>query len=341
MVDYKTVTNNKNKGGNAIVKPKWKGVRSTVGSNFKGAIAELNSHVFVTGPNQANKYDDAYKHRLHYFGNKFNHRVYQAFECKDETVGLDLHNKPSAPMTTKIVQEATPGADSKMIGVKRLLIDKESEDYLEYQVELKQYVTDKTKYRDDIHKCFNIIMGQYSPAVEQNLEAEEVFEDLKSKSNSIKLIKLLEKLCYSYRAHKYTLLGAWNAFDKLGNLTQPDDVHEVKYYDAFRSVVEMCKASNINFVLTCTANIGMVMKELEKNSKIKKSGTFDDGTYFKLNDAERALVNKMAEEMCLSTRFLSLSSDLIHSGSKQELVNDMVKGEDKYLRTMASTLRFL
>ena len=32
---------------------------------------------------------------------------------------------------------------------------------------------------------------------------------------------------------------------------------------------------------------------------------------------------------------------MIHSGSKQALVHYMVKGEDKYLRTMASILRFL
>ena len=84
-------------------------------------------------------------------------------------------------------------------GVGKTVVDKESEDYLEYQVELKQFIVDKAKFRDDIHKCFNIIMGQCSPAVEQNLEAEEVFEELKNKSNSIELIKLLEKLCYSYR----------------------------------------------------------------------------------------------------------------------------------------------
>ena len=60
-------------------------------------------------------------------------------------------------------------------------MDKDSEDYLEYQVELKQYMTDKIKYRDDVHKWFNIIVGKCSPTVEQYLEAEETFNDFKSK----------------------------------------------------------------------------------------------------------------------------------------------------------------
>ena len=53
------------------------------------------------------------------------------------------------------------------------------------------------------------------------------------------------------------------------------------------------------------------------------------------------MVDKIAEDICLSTRFLSLASDRLHAASKQELRNDMVKGEDKYPRTIAATLRFL
>ena len=56
---------------------------------------------------------------------------------------------------------------------------------------------------------------------------------------------------------------------------------------------------------------------------------------------ERKAVDMVAEESCLATLFLSLASDKLHANSKQELRNDMVKGEDKYPRTIASTLRFL
>ena len=269
MVDTKLTP--KNAGKPANNKSKWNGNPRLVGeSNFKGVIVKLSTHVFVTGPNQASKYDDAYKHILFYLGNKFNHRVHRAFECKDYAVGLSLLCKPTAPTTQKVVQEATPGDNSMFVGVERTIIDKDSEEYLEYQVELKQYITDKTKYRDDMHKCFNIVMGQCSPAVEQNLEAEETFSNLKNKSDSIGLIKLLEKLCYSYKAHEYTPLGAWNAIDKLSRLIQPEDVHEVQHYEVFRSVIEMCKASGVNFALMCTDNVNTAMKEL--GPKLSRSG---------------------------------------------------------------------
>ena len=56
-------------------------------------------------------------------------------------MGLALRTKPSVPTIIKIVQEITVGGDRKIKGVNKLIIDKNSEDYLEYQVELKQYIT--------------------------------------------------------------------------------------------------------------------------------------------------------------------------------------------------------
>ena len=91
----------------------------------------------------------------------------------------------------------------------------------------------------------------------------------------------------------------------------------------------------------CTSNVDMAMKVLSKSGKISKSGTFKDGTYFELNDDERTLVNDISEEICLSTMFLSLYSDRIHGASRQELKNDLVKGDDKYPRTISNTINFL
>ena len=112
-------------------------------------------------------------------------------------------------------------------------------------------------------------------------------------------------------------------------LLQLDDGHEIKHYDTFRSVVEMCKASGVDLSLLCTANIDMAMKDLFVKSKINLNGSFKYGVYLKLNDDGQALVNKTTEEFFLSITFLLLASNNIYSGSKHELVNDMVQGEDK------------
>ena len=97
---------------------------------------------------------------------KFDHRIFQVFERKDTTVGLSLLTKPSPLKTKKIVQVPTVGDQSILIGVEKEAIDTDSEDFLEYQLELKQYVSDNSRYNSDLQKCFSMIMGQCSPAVE-------------------------------------------------------------------------------------------------------------------------------------------------------------------------------
>ena len=62
---------------------------------FKGANLELANKVFVIGPSQASKYDEAYKALITYFGSKFDHRVSRAFEQKDADVGHV--NPPNCP----------------------------------------------------------------------------------------------------------------------------------------------------------------------------------------------------------------------------------------------------
>jgi len=66
----------------------------------------------------------------------------------------------------------------------------------------------------------------------------------------------------------------------------------------------------------CTANVNTAIKILHDNGKITSNGTYEDGKYFSMSDKYRNLVDDMAEEIFLSTRFLSLSSDRLHGASK-------------------------
>ena len=84
---------------------------------------------------------------------------------------------------------------------------------------------------------------------------------------------------------------------------------EANQYEKFKTIIEVCKANGINFSVLCSANVDMAIDILHGKGKINKAGTYDDGTYFELKREERKLVDAMAEEICLSTRFLSLASN--------------------------------
>ena len=84
-----------------------------------------------------------------------------------------------------------------------------------------------------------MILGQCISAVERNLEGDESYKEINDQNDSIGLMKLLEKICYNYRSHEYTPLGAWDAMDRLSVHRQPDNVHEVKHYESFKLMYDL------------------------------------------------------------------------------------------------------
>ena len=129
--------------------------------------------------------------------------------------------------------------------------------------------------------------------------------------------------------------------DKLVQDHQLDNVSRASHYEKFKTFVEVCKANGVNFSVIYSTDVDMAIKVLYKEGKITTDGTYRKGTYFALTTTERALVDEMAEDICLSTRFISLASNKLHAQSKQELKNDLIKGDDKYPRTIAGTITFL
>ena len=86
----------------------------------------------------------------------------------------------------------------------------------------------------------------------------------------------------------------------------------------------------------------MEMKITKTEGTIIYTGArYKDGSYFKLNKASIEMIDERAEEICIVTRLLSLSSNKKFSASKQELKNDLVKGKDNYPRTIPAVLNFI
>ena len=125
-----------------------------------------------------------------------------------------------------------------------MVIDKDGEPYLMYQIELKQYIGDLTKYNDSLEKHFSEILGKCSPAMEQSLESDKAYKNIMEDSDSIGLIKMIECICYNYQSREFPLLGVWESIDCLGQAHRPDvGVSEAEHYENFKIMVEVCKAS--------------------------------------------------------------------------------------------------
>ena len=55
----------------------------------------------------------------------------------DTDAGCGTLIKPTPPMVDKVVQEASLGEDSKLTGVIKSVIDKDGEDYMMYEINIK------------------------------------------------------------------------------------------------------------------------------------------------------------------------------------------------------------
>ena len=235
---------------------------------FQGANVNLNGKVFVKGLLQATKYDKAYKAILTYILSNYGHRVYKVFEYKDKSKGLNLLSKPSAPKIEKIIQEATIGLNNILIRKEVEVIDKDGESYVEYQLYLKQYLSDVTKFNSDIEKLFNLLLGQCSPSMELSLAGEKNYKNIKEKSDSIVLIKVIEHICYNYQSHEFASLSGWDSLDRLTAASQPEDVLESEHYEKFKAIIEVCEASGINFSVMYSNSVDMAIKSLHLAGEI-------------------------------------------------------------------------
>jgi len=80
-------------------------------------------------------------------------------------------------------------------------------------------------------------------------------------------------------------------------------VLEADHYEKFKTIIEVCKISGINFALLCMANVDMANKMLNDTVKVTTTVMYKYGTYFQLSTDERKLVDDQAKEICLATRF--------------------------------------
>ena len=207
------------------------------------------------------------------------------------------------------------------------MLDKDGEDWIMYQLQMKKYICRTTKLDDDIQQIFNIVLGQCSSSIEQTLSIVKGYKLMKDEADSIKLIKTIEQICYNYQPHEYPPLGIWEALDILDKAIQQENILESDHYEMIKTMVEVCKASGVNFALLFTHTIDMAVSILNNEGEISLTGKYKNGIYLKLNDNERELVNDRADEICITTSFLSLSSNKKFSASKKELRNDLVKGK--------------
>jgi len=119
----------------------------------------LKGKVFIKGPTQAAKYDEAFKSYITFVGTKYGQQVKRAFIHKNRAAGTRTMNNPKVSMIRIIKQFSAIGTDSKMEGREVEVMDRESEAFFEYQLTLKQHLFDMSSYSNTLEICYSILLG--------------------------------------------------------------------------------------------------------------------------------------------------------------------------------------
>ena len=127
--------------------------------------------------------------------------------------------------------------------------------------------------------------------MKQKLMGAKDFKQVKEAADVIQLLKGIENICYNYQPHEFPPLSAWESLDRLNRAIQPEDMMENYHYEMVKTVVEVCKASGVNFPLLCAHTVDMAFKILHEETALKDDNNdalplqkYSDGDYFKLND---------------------------------------------------------
>ena len=126
-------------------------------------------------------YDDILKSIIIYIVINYCQRVYTAFEYNHKQKETKLINKPTAPMVTKVMQagDVKKYGEYKVMGESRLVLDRDREDFVMYQFEVKQYTEYNNKVSGETERCYILLIGQCSPSMEHTLYRDKDFKKIK------------------------------------------------------------------------------------------------------------------------------------------------------------------
>ena len=104
--------------------------------------------------------------------------------------------------------------------------------------------------------------------MEQALSTVKEYKLMKDEADSIKLIKTIGKICYNYQPHEYPPLEIFEALDSLDKAIQPENILEADHYEMMKTMVEVCKASGVDYSLLFTHTVDMAVNMLNNEGEI-------------------------------------------------------------------------
>ena len=192
---------------------------------FKGAIAELGSHVYTLGDlRQADRYVKSTEMLTLYVGRLYGKKMANLMKGKEWT--------PTPPPKP---------TDSEGVQTRNTLVD--PFDLEAYKHDYQQYKKELREYDDHKSKVFIIIRGQCALSMATHLETLSEYNALEVQDDVIGLLALLKKLTHGGATVRYEYLAMVESLRTLLTTTQDPTKPISSHYNTWYAAVEVFEAT--------------------------------------------------------------------------------------------------
>ena len=193
---------------------------------------------------------------------------------------------------------------------------------------MKRYLDKEERYQADKKKLYNLVWGQCTEMMKNELEIVKEYDEMKKKQDPLMLLRNIKAITYNFRDQKYLPGSMWRAYKSVYNLTMREDEDTTAYYESFKNQV------------TVVENYGGTIGQDQKLYE-------NEDIYQKMNNRQQDLrtnidaAKERARDQFLAFGFLANCDKKRFGDVVNDLDNMFTFGDDKYPRTLQKAHEYL
>ena len=299
---------NNRRRGNRNRNNRGQGSRNTPQPKFKGSCPELEGHIFDIGPNQAVLFTKTQKEITAYASRHYSAEVSRAIETMDcQRSSFVL---PEDPPMTKGQTEYTH-TQKEMI-----------------KYAARQYTNKLDKYSQGLKDLFMTIKGQCTDSMKQVLSGEADFASAEKTFDTLKFLRILQRIAYNHRADQYQPYAIMMAMKTAFLTRQGEETSNADWYEQFKNTVIAAKACGGSFLFP-------------KMCQLVRNEQYPGIPLDKLTETQKVNADVITRELSLATLFIMNSNRQRYGQLRQDLENDYLKGHANYPTDMIEARKLL
>ena len=226
-----------------------KAASTTPKTKFVGRTTEIKNHVFTTGTNSGSIFSKSKKEILHHI-EKRSPEVERAITEGTEHV-FKIPVMPQVPNTNYDPDSVVIGAEAEPEFIDKPEKDFNLVDTMMLQAEIKNYQTRTMKYEIDRKWAYTIIRGNCSDDMIVKLNTYENYKQIHSSLDPVKLLSLIQRICFNYQNQQMPVVSMYDAILKLCSMRQRGDESMTDFHNRFTDNKDIVSACGSTLITDC------------------------------------------------------------------------------------------